>query len=153
MRLRASRGNRCVHGALAAMSDQRREKSRARRARRWRAGRGRMEGAVKTLARMTKRERVLAALDRRPVDRPPVAFWRHAPDVDHTAKGLADAMLAFHRRFDLDLIKLMSSGVYCVEDWGCQVDYDGAINGAKRCTRHAVQSRDDWARITTLDVG
>ena len=70
---------------------------------------------------MTKRERVLAAVARRAVDRPPVAFWRHAPDVDHTAEGLAEAMLAFHRRWDLDLIKVMSSGVYCVEDWGCRV--------------------------------
>ena len=102
---------------------------------------------------MNKSERVAAALSRQPVDRPPVAFWRHAPDVDHTARGLADAMLAFHRRWDLDLIKVMSSGVYCVEDWGCQVAYDGAINGAKRCTRHAVQAREDWARIKTLDVG
>ena len=70
---------------------------------------------------MTKRERVLAAVARQPVDRPPVAFWRHVPDVDHTAEGLATAMLDFHRRWDLDLIKVMSSGVYCVEDWGCTV--------------------------------
>ena len=70
---------------------------------------------------MTKRERVLAALARKPVDRPPVSFWRHVPDVDHTARGLAAAMLAFQRRWDLDFIKLMSSGVYCVEDWGCTV--------------------------------
>jgi len=39
------------------------------------------------------------------VDRPPVAFWRHVPDVDHTSQGLADAMLAFHRTWDLDLIR------------------------------------------------
>src|SRR5204862_7149936 len=89
---------------------------------------------------MTKSERVAAALSRRPVDRPPVAFWRHVPDVDHTARGLADAMLAFHRRWDLDLIKVMSSGVYCVEDWGCDVAYQGAVNGATVCTRHAVQT-------------
>jgi uroporphyrinogen decarboxylase len=100
---------------------------------------------------MTKRERVLAALARRPVDRPPVAFWRHAPDVDDTARGLADAMLAFHKRWDLDLIKVMSSGVYCVEDWGCRVAYTGAPNGAKQCVEHAVKSRDDWARIGPLD--
>jgi len=102
---------------------------------------------------MTKSERVAAALARRPVDRPPVAFWRHVPEVDHTAKGLADAMLAFHRRWDLDLIKVMSSGVYCVEDWGCEVAYTGAVSGAKQCRRHAVQSRADWARITPLDPG
>jgi uroporphyrinogen decarboxylase len=102
---------------------------------------------------MTKSERVRAALSRQPVDRPPVAFWRHVPEVDHTARGLADAMLAFHRRWDLDLIKVMSSGVYCVEDWGCKVAYQGAVNGAKVCTKHAVQSRGDWARIKVLDTG
>jgi uroporphyrinogen decarboxylase len=102
---------------------------------------------------MTKAERVAGALARQPVDRPPVAFWRHVPDVDHTARGLADAMLAFHRRWDLDLIKVMSSGVYCVEDWGCDVEYAGAVSGAKQCRRHAVQTRADWARIKPLDVG
>jgi uroporphyrinogen decarboxylase len=102
---------------------------------------------------MTKRERLLAAVARGPVDRPPVAFWRHAPDVDHTAQGLADAMLAFQRRWDLDLIKVMSSGVYCVEDWGCRVAYGGSPNGAKQCTEHAVRGIDDWSRIKPLDPG
>ncbi len=102
---------------------------------------------------MTKRERVLAALGRRPVDRPPVAFWRHVPEVDHTARGLADAMLAFQRRWDIDLIKVMSSGVYCVEDWGCRVAYRGSPNGAKTCTQHAIRYVSDWAKLQPLDPG
>ena len=102
---------------------------------------------------MTKRERVLAALGRRPVDRPPVAFWRHVPEVDHTPGGLAEAMLGFQRRWDLDLIKLMSSGVYCVEDWGCRVAYRGSPNGAKTCTQHAVTEVSDWAKLKPLDAG
>ena len=102
---------------------------------------------------MTKRERVLAAVARRPVDRPPVAFWRHVPDVDHRPDGLAEAMLAFHGRWDLDLIKVMSSGVYCVEDWGCTVAYQGHPNGAKRCTQHAVRAAGDWTRLRLLDPG
>jgi uroporphyrinogen decarboxylase len=102
---------------------------------------------------MTKRERVLATLARQPVDRPPVSFWRHVPELDHTARGLADAMLAFHRRWDLDFIKLMSSGVYCVEDWGCKVAYTGSPYGAKQCTEHAVKTASDWARIKPLDPG
>src|SRR5215469_1404393 len=102
---------------------------------------------------MTKRERVLAAIERRAVDRAPVAFWRHVPDVDHTPQGLADAMLRFHRRWDLDLIKVMSSGVYCVEDWGCRVAYQGQPGGAKRCTEHAVKRHADWAHVRPLDPG
>jgi uroporphyrinogen decarboxylase len=102
---------------------------------------------------MTKRERVDAAIHGLPVDRVPVAFWRHAPEVDHTAKGLAEAMLDFHRRWDLDLIKIMSSGVYCVEDWGCSVAYQGSPNGAKTCTDHAVKVAADWGRLEALDPG
>lgn len=102
---------------------------------------------------MTKRERIAAALSRRPVDRPPIAFWRHVPDVDHTAAGLAEAMLAFHRRWECDLIKVMSSGVSCVEDWGCRVAYTGSPNGAKQCTEHAVRAVADWKRIVPLDPG
>jgi len=102
---------------------------------------------------MTKRERVLAAIERRAVDRPPIAFWRHVPDVDHTPQGLAEAMLRFHLRWDLDLIKVMSSGVYCVEDWGCRVAYQGHPGGAKRCTEHAVKRAADWARLRALDPG
>lgn len=102
---------------------------------------------------MTKRERVLATIARRAADRPPVAFWRHVPEVDHTSQGLADAMLAFHRAWDLDLIKVMSSGVYCVEDWGCKVAYQGHPGAAKRCTEHAVQRATDWTRLRPLDPG
>jgi uroporphyrinogen decarboxylase len=100
---------------------------------------------------MTKRDRVMAALTRRPVDRPPVAFWQHVPDVDHTAQGLAEAMLAFHRRYDLDFIKNMPTGVYCVEDWGCRIAYAGALHGSKQCLEHAVKSAEDWQRIGPLD--
>jgi len=102
---------------------------------------------------MTKRERIHAALHRQPVDRLPVAFWQHVPHLDHTARGLADAMLAWQRRWDLDLVKIMSSGVYCVEDWGCKVAYQGSPNGAKTCTQHAVRQTADWARIKPLDPG
>ncbi len=102
---------------------------------------------------MTKRERVMAALMRQPVDRAPVSFWRHVPEVDHTARGLADAMLEWQRRWDLDFVKVMSSGVYCVEDWGCRVAYTGSPNGAKQCTEHAVKAATDWGRIRPLDPG
>jgi uroporphyrinogen decarboxylase len=101
----------------------------------------------------TKRERVMGVLTHRVVDRPPLSFWRHVPDVDESPRGLAEAMLAWQRRWDLDFIKVMSSGVYCVEDWGCKVAYTGSPNGAKQCTEHAVKTTGDWARIRPLDPG
>src|SRR2546428_3743279 len=99
---------------------------------------------------MTKRERVVAALGGQPVDRPPVAFWRHAPDVDHTAKGLAEAMLSFHRRFHLHPVKGMSSGVYCVEDWGGRGAATPAPSGAQQCVEHAARAPPGRARVREL---
>lgn len=100
---------------------------------------------------MTKRDRVFAALARKPVDLPPVAFWRHAPEVDGTAAGLAEAMLAFHRRFDLDLIKVMSSGVYCVEDWGCTVAYRGGLE--RILGGGAMRAPEAWGGLAPLGPG
>src|SRR2546425_8544355 len=103
---------------------------------------------------MTKRERVVAALGGQPVDRPPVAFWRHAPDVDHTAKGLAEAMLVFHRRFDLHLVKVMSSRGYCGEDWGCRRADTRAPSGAKqRSGEHTAELQSLAYLVCRLLVG
>lgn len=102
---------------------------------------------------MTKRERVQAALAGRPADRIPVSFWRHFPDLDLDPGHLATALLEFHRRFDLDLMKVMPNGVYCVEDWGCETAYLGGSNGARTCVRHGVRQPEDWDRLRSLDPG
>lgn len=99
---------------------------------------------------MNKIERVRAALAGERVDRVPISFWRHFPDIDDDPLALADRLLRFHEKFDLDFLKVMPSGVYCVEDWGCRVQYDGAPNGAKVCREHAVRSPKDWRRLKPL---
>jgi uroporphyrinogen decarboxylase len=100
---------------------------------------------------MTTRARVQAALAGRPVDRVPVSFWRHFPDIDLDPLALAEALIGFHKRHDLDFIKVMPNGVYCVEDWGCRIAYLGGSDGARTCTRHAVQRIEDWSRLAPLD--
>ena len=100
---------------------------------------------------VTKSERVRGALAGRPVDRVPVSLWRHFPDVDLDPLALAEALIRFHERYDLDFIKVMPHGVYCVEDWGCRIAYQGASNGARLCTRHGVQRIEDWSRLAPLD--
>jgi len=100
---------------------------------------------------MTKRERVNAALAGRPVDRIPISFWKHFPGLDQDPNALAEALLAFHRRYDLDFVKVMPNGVYCVEDWGCETAYQGESSGARTCVRHAVRRMEDWSGLRPLD--
>ncbi|MFQ5656724.1 MAG: uroporphyrinogen decarboxylase family protein [Candidatus Methylomirabilales bacterium] len=99
---------------------------------------------------MTKAERIQAALHRKPVDRPPVSFWRHFPDLDEDPTALAGALLDFHVRYDLDFIKVMPTGVYCVEDWGCRVAYQGDRDGSRVCVDHAVKVPGDWGVLRPL---
>ena len=99
---------------------------------------------------MTKQARIKAVLAGEPTDRIPISFWRHFPDCDLDPLALAKALVDFHRRYDLDFIKLMPNGVYGVEDWGCEIAYQGGSNGARTCVRHAVQTLEDWDRLRPL---
>ncbi len=79
-----------------------------------------MAGELGEIARrpatMTRRDRVQAALRGDPVDRPPISLWRHFPGRDGSGESLAEATLEFQRHLDLDLIKLMPTGMYSVMD-------------------------------------
>lgn len=99
---------------------------------------------------MTKRERILAAVEGRPVDRPPVSFWRHFPGLDEDPLMLAQALLSFQAQFDLDFIKVMPTGTYWVEDWGCRVAYRGSIDGSKVCVEHGIRDSTDWEGLRPL---
>jgi uroporphyrinogen decarboxylase len=100
-----------------------------------------------------KLERVKAALAGKSVDRPPYAFWTHFPGTDLDPVRLADATIAFAARHDLDFIKSMPNGMYCVEDWGVVVDYSEVERGGvARVVAPAVARADDWDRLARVDV-
>lgn len=101
---------------------------------------------------MTKAERVEAAWSGKRVDRVPISLWRHFPASDDRAETLADVLVEFHRRFDLDFVKLMPSGVYGVEDWGGRFEYRPNPNGVKTCVEHGVREAADWFTLRPLDV-
>jgi uroporphyrinogen decarboxylase len=100
---------------------------------------------------MSRRERILAALDRKPVDRVPYAVWRHFPQVDRNPAGLAQATLRFHERYGSDFLKITPAGGYAVEEWGCVEGEVVRPDGHRPCARCAVQSGDDWKKIRPLD--
>jgi uroporphyrinogen decarboxylase len=96
---------------------------------------------------MSPRERVAAAFRNEAVDRPPVSYWQHFPGRDHTAALLAEATVAFQRRHDLDLVKLMPTGMYAVQDYGVQVQPSGDETGTTRFLAGPVQRPDDLALL------
>jgi len=100
---------------------------------------------------VTRRERILAAVAREPVDRAPYAFWRHFPAVDRSPTGLAQATLRFHERYGSDLLVLAPPAEATVEAWGCEPADQPGPDGTRPCARCAVPDAGRWGTIEPLD--
>lgn len=103
------------------------------------------------MKQMSRRDRLLAALNRQPVDRVPYAVWRHFPTVDRSPAGLAQATLRFHDRYGSDFLKITPRAGYAVEAWGCVEDDEVQEDGHRSCLTCAVRDGDDWKKIEPLD--
>ncbi len=101
---------------------------------------------------MTKRERVYAAVDGNPVDRPPVALWRHFPQEDQRAETLAQAHVAFYNKFDWDLLKVTPASAFYGDDWGLRSTYRPNREGVRHYTERPIKRESDWPKLKHLDV-
>lgn len=61
---------------------------------------------------MNKRQRVLAAMNNQPVDRPPVGFWFHFQKEDSLGQPCIDAHLRYYNNVSVDIAKLMCDGYF-----------------------------------------
>ncbi len=99
---------------------------------------------------MAHRQRLEATLAGRRVDRPPVSFWYHFPGQDHTPDLLADATVAFYRRFDVDFVKLMPTGMYAVVDYGVEIRPSDDAIGTTVFVAGPIQGPGDWAHLPSV---
>jgi uroporphyrinogen decarboxylase len=103
---------------------------------------------------MTHGERTMAALKGRDVDRPPISMWRHFFDQESSsAEGLAEAMLAFQRRYDWDFMKVNPRASYHAEGWGLRTQYAG--NSPPQVVETPIREPNDWLKleVSGLDRG
>jgi uroporphyrinogen decarboxylase len=99
----------------------------------------------------THRRRLEACLAGEPMDRVPVALWRHFPVDDQRPESLAAATLAFQNSFDFDLVKVTPSSSFCLQDWGIQDEWRGATEGTRDYARPVIERPEDWGRLEVLD--
>lgn len=97
------------------------------------------------------RERLDACLTSQPLDRPPVALWRHFPVDDQNPQDLARAILVFQRTFDFDLVKVTPASSYCLKDWGAQDVWRGNGEGTRDYGLRVIQHPQDWAQLPLLE--
>jgi uroporphyrinogen decarboxylase len=75
-------------------------------------------------AKLSKRERVEAALAGEAVDRVPVAAWGHLIPAEKNTETFAEASLKFFRDYDWDWLKVNPRATYFAEAWGSEYDFD-----------------------------
>src|SRR5437868_4890363 len=62
-------------------------------------------------------------------------------------------MLAFHKKYDWDWMKVNPRASYHVEGWGVKTDYGkGRPGDHPRITEYPVQSAADWGKLVPLPV-
>ncbi len=61
---------------------------------------------------MTKKERVIAAMNNQPVDRPPVGFWFHFPPEKSLGQPCVQAHLDYYNHVGTDIAQLMCDGYF-----------------------------------------
>ncbi len=100
---------------------------------------------------MKKRERIRAAIQKRPVDRPPIALWRHFPKDDLDSERFAQRVVEFQNKFDFDFVKVTPAAGYMDEMYGAQMRAAENREGTRDHVTRAVNDWHDWAKIETLD--
>ena len=100
---------------------------------------------------MNKIERMRAALEGKSVDRAPYGFWSHFPQVDRDPEALTRTMVQFVSDYDTDFIKIMSNGMYAVEDFGCECDFSEVERGGvAKLLSTPIESPEDWKKVRVL---
>jgi uroporphyrinogen decarboxylase len=99
---------------------------------------------------VTRYERVRAALTGEPVDRIPISFWQHFPGEDQQGNALAEATVHYQRRFDLDFVKMMPTGMYSAIDYGVSVAPSSDDVGTTRYAGGPIHEPGDWARLPAV---
>jgi uroporphyrinogen decarboxylase len=99
------------------------------------------------------RERIQKIMAGEKPDRFGASNWRHFYHKESTAEGLAEAMLAFQKRFDWDFMKINPRAGYHAEDWGNTYKWSHDEFTKHDKTGFAVNSADDWDKIDVLPAG
>ncbi len=100
---------------------------------------------------MTKRERVMAALGGKPVDRVPLSFWLHNFATENSADGLATETLRLARTFDWDYLKPQSRAQCFAEMWGLRYQPSGEKAVQYTVTHSPVADADGLRRLAAAD--
>lgn len=100
--------------------------------------------------KMTKKERVIAAINKQEVDRIPFSIWYHVPHVDQDPVQLAEVQIEQAHNYDLDFIKMMPFGNYGAHDFGLSVTFYCTNTQPAFERKFAIEDVKQWTELEPL---
>ncbi|MDO5041406.1 MAG: uroporphyrinogen decarboxylase family protein [Peptoniphilus sp.] len=100
--------------------------------------------------KMTKKERVLAAINKEKVDRIPFSIWFHMPEVDQDAVALAEKTIEYAHLYDVDFIKMMPYGNYGAHDFGLSCTFYCTETQPVFERKFAINSVEEWNELEAV---
>ncbi len=100
---------------------------------------------------MNRHERLTRTLAGEPVDRLPVALWRHFPGDDQRAADLARGIVMFQQQYDWDFVVVLPSANYSVTGYGLQDEWTGRPSGRRIIKKRVIQRSLDWTNLRILE--
>lgn len=101
---------------------------------------------------MYKRQRLEAAISGEPLDRIPIALWRHWQGDDQRAGDLAQSVVRFQQYYDWDMAIIAPAPHFLLTGYGLSDQYDGHPLGERTVTRRPVRRSLDWTELRPLDA-
>jgi uroporphyrinogen decarboxylase len=101
---------------------------------------------------MDHSQRLHKCLSSEPVDRPPVALWRHFPVEDQDPALLAKSVVSFQETYDFDLVKITPASSYCLKDWRLRDEWHGNPEGTREIIDFPIKKPEDWKNIHPLMI-
>lgn len=102
------------------------------------------------MAEMTKRERLMAAVNGDPVDRVPASYYFHYHAAEKSADLNVRHMLEQQRIFDWDFVKVQLGAYYYGQAWGCTVTEDPVLG--PQIDETVIRTAEDYRRLKKVDV-
>jgi len=101
--------------------------------------------------KMTKKERIIAVLNKEKTDRIPASFWRHFYEYETDAESLAGIMVDYQKEMDWDFMKVNFRESYHDEAWGTKYEfYRDGVTKPKQLY-YPVKTPDDYNHINVID--
>jgi uroporphyrinogen decarboxylase len=100
---------------------------------------------------LTHKQRIERILAGDEIDRPAISAWRHFYDRENSKDDLAEAMIAFQRKFGWDFMKINPRASYHIEGWGARIRYSTDSLTKPNAVSFPVSVKEDWKKIGPLD--